>query len=240
VTLNHPPLPDILPIFPLARVLLLPGGSLPLNIFEPRYMNMVADALDGDRLIGMVQPRLPEAASRAGSVDDDVAVYRTGCAGRIAECSESQDWRGSGRYLISLDGMIRFNVAEELPLEKGYRRVKPDFSPFLHDLEDTPGGGPFDALDAPEEFMACLKAFFTAQGIDPDWNEIGSWPLSQLVATVAMTFPFEAGEKQALLECPGMEERVGMLAALMEMAVLDQGGCDGANSAGPGSGPVRH
>ena len=238
-----PLLPEILPIFPLARVLLLPSGTLPLNIFEPRYLNMVADTLsgngDGDGLIGMVQPRLPEAASRAGSVGDHEAVYKTGCAGRIVDFSETKDGPGGRRILVSLHGLIRFNIAAELAIENGYRRVKPDFSPFLHDLENQPGdeeakGAGRDS--GRERAQTALKAFLSARNIETDWGEIGDWSLLELVTTISMTGSFGAGEKQALLECAGVDERVDLLVALMEMAVL------GGDNAGTGDRtvPVRH
>ncbi|MBT7943025.1 MAG: peptidase S16, partial [Alphaproteobacteria bacterium] len=127
MSVQKPPLPETLAIFPLAGVLLLPTGNLPLHIFEPRYRNMITDAMGRDRMIGMVQPRKPETACPAGSVDDNEAVYHTGCVGRITDFSESED----GGFLISLNGVIRFQVAEELPLEKGYRRVRPDYTAFM-------------------------------------------------------------------------------------------------------------
>ena len=220
---QKPPfLPETLPIFPLARVLLLPSGNLPLNIFEPRYLNMVADALgqngDGDGLIGMVQPRLPEAASRAGSVGDNEAVYQTGCAGRITDFSETKDGPGGRRILISVHGLIRFNIAAELPIEKGYRRIRPDFSPFFHDLENQPEGDETNGSGR-ERVQKALKAFLSAKNIELDWDEIRNWSLSELVTIISMTGPFGAGEKQALLECARVGERAELLVALMEMPV---------------------
>ncbi len=217
-----PLLPETLPIFPLARVLLLPSGNLPLNIFEPRYLNMIADTLggngDGDGLIGMVQPRLPEAASRAGSVGDNEAVYQTGCAGRITNSSETKDVPGGRRILISLHGLIRFNIAAELPIEKGYRRIRPDFSPFLHDLENQPEDEETKGSGR-ERVQTALKAFLSAKNIETDWDEIRDWSLLELVTTISMTGPFGAGEKQALLECARVGERAELLIALMEMPV---------------------
>src|SRR5438046_1640480 len=127
-------LPGILPIFPLTAVLLLPRGRLPLNIFEPRYLAMTRDALGGERLIGMVQPNEPAAGGPG--IDDRMnpPVYPVGCAGRITQFSETDD----GRYLLTLTGVCRFRIREELPLLSGYRRVVPDWRPFAHD-RDTPG-----------------------------------------------------------------------------------------------------
>src|SRR5579864_917519 len=116
-------LPDIIPIFPLTGVLLLPRGRLPLNIFEPRYLAMTRDALGGERLIGMIQPSDPQEGGM------NPAVYPLGCAGRITSFSETDD----GRYLITLTGVSRFRVARELPLLDGYRRVVADWTPFADD-----------------------------------------------------------------------------------------------------------
>lgn len=205
-----PPLPDVLPVFPLTGVLLLPGGRLPLNIFEPRYLNMVTDALGGERMIGMVQPRTPEEASTAGSVGDGADVYETGCAGRITEFSETRD----GRFLIALNGVSRFRIADELPIGRGYRRVRPDWTPYLADLDDVGPG----AVAGRERLLDALDGYFSGKGIASDWAEIREWPDVTLVATVAMMCPFDAGEKQALLECGSWEDRARLLIALMEMA----------------------
>src|SRR6516165_8457777 len=124
-------LPSVLPIFPLAGVLLLARGRLPLNIFEPRYLAMTRDALGGERLIGMVQPTDPRV------VGDNPPVYPTGCAGRITSFSETDD----GRFLIGLTGVSRFRIREELPLLRGYRRVVPDWREFTRDLESEEQSG---------------------------------------------------------------------------------------------------
>ena len=237
-----PPLPETLPIFPLAGVLLLPTGNLPLHIFEPRYRNMITDAMGSDRMIGMVQPRQPEAACPAGSVDDFEAVYHTGCVGRITDFSESED----GGFLISLNGVIRFKVAEELPLHKGYRRVRPDYAAFLSDLEiDLDDDPQFGAMGGPGQarILSVLKDYFTLKGIEADWSELMEWPETSLIAALSMMCPFGAGEKQALLECARSSERTELLVTLMEMAVF--GGITGQFSAdGSGadsdSGLTRH
>ena len=222
-----PTLPKSLPIFPLAGVLLLPTGNLPLHIFEPRYMNMITDAMGSDRLIGMVQPRQPEAASRAGSVDDFEAVYHTGCAGRITDFTETDD----GGFMISLNGLIRFNIAEELPLERGYRRVRPDFTAFMGDLDiDLDTDLQFGARGGPgqDRILSILKDYFSLKGMEADWSELMEWPETALVAALSMMCPFGAGEKQALLECAEAEERTDLLVTLMEMAVIS--GVDGVDT----------
>jgi hypothetical protein len=233
---NKPPLPKTLPIFPLAGVLLLPTGNLPLHIFEPRYMSMVTDAMGSDRLIGMVQPRQPEAASQAGSVNDFGAVYHTGCAGRITDFTETDD----GGFMISLNGLIRFNIAQELPLVRGYRRVRPDFSAFLSDLDiDLENDLQFGARGGPgqDQILSILKDYFSLKGIEADWSELVEWPETALIAALSMMCPFGTGEKQALLECTEADERADLLVTLMEMAVL--GGGNGPET-DFGTGATRH
>ena len=199
-------LPSILPIFPLTGVLLLPRGRLPLNIFEPRYLAMTRDALAGERLIGMVQPSDPQAAG------DNPPVYPTGCAGRITSFSETDD----GRFLITLTGISRFHIREELPLLEGYRRVVPDWRDFARDLagDDEPS---FDR----ERLLRGLRAYFQHHRIEADWDAITSVPGERLVTSIAMICPFEPSEKQALLEAPDLGERAQLLTAIVEMAALN-------------------
>ena len=199
-------LPSILPIFPLTGVLLLPRGRLPLNIFEPRYLAMTRDALAGERLIGMVQPSDPQAAG------DNPPVYPTGCAGRITSFSETDD----GRFLITLTGVSRFRIREELPLLEGYRRVVPDWRDFARDLagDDEPS---FDR----ERLLRGLRAYFQHHRIEADWDAITSVPGERLVTSIAMICPFEPSEKQALLEAPDLGERAQLLTAIVEMAALN-------------------
>jgi uncharacterized protein len=200
-------LPAIIPIFPLAGVLLLPRGRLPLNIFEPRYLAMTRDALAGERLIGMVQPTDPGAAG------SNPPVYPTGCAGRITSFSETED----GRFLITLTGICRFHIREELPLLDGYRRVVPEWGEFASDVED----GPEPAFDR-QRLLRGLRGYFQQHQISADWDAIASVPGERLVTSVAMICPFEPSEKQALLEAPDLDERARMLTAIVEMAVLNR------------------
>ena len=203
-------LPAVLPIFPLPGALLLPGGKLPLNIFEKRYLAMVRDAMRSDsRMIGMIQPREDEAAN------EPPAIYDTGCAGRIVAFSETDD----GRYLIALTGVARFQVVRELPGEFPYRRVEADFAPFRADLEESAA----TAIDR-DRLIKALKAYFTLESINADWDAIVEAPDDKLVTTLAMVCPFGSREKQALLESPGLAERSQMMTALIEIAVLDNAG----------------
>ncbi|MFQ5955916.1 MAG: LON peptidase substrate-binding domain-containing protein [Kiloniellales bacterium] len=204
-------LPKVIPIFPLAGVLLLPRGTLPLNIFEPRYLNMTADALRQERVIGMVQPLDPEAQG------DNPVVYPTGCAGRLTQFGETDD----GRYLITLTGLCRFEIAEELPLHNGYRRVIPRWDAFAADLVEEAEPD----IDR-DRLVERLRPYFDAQGIDADWEAIAETPDERLVTALAMLCPFEPREKQALLECPTLAERNDAMIALMEMALTDDEGAD--------------
>jgi Lon protease-like protein len=212
-------LPRVVPIFPLPGVLLLPGGRLPLNIFEPRYLAMVRDALAGERAIGMIQPC--EEATDVGAAK----VYETGCLGRITAFSETDD----GRYLITLTGLIRFGAGRELPPLEGYRRVAADYDRFRgdieNDLEDGPKGGAEGGTEGETgtidraRLLETLKTYFEAQGIESDWEAIGEAGDAALVTTLAMLCPFGAPEKQALLEAMSLPERASAMTAIMEMAV---------------------
>src|SRR5437588_8178059 len=173
-------LPDTLPIFPLTGVLLLPRGRLPLNIFEPAYLAMTRDALGGERRIGMVQPNEPQQDNRGGGAMNP-PVYPVGCAGRITAFAESDD----GRYLITLTGVSRFRIVEELPLLDGYRRVRPDWEPFGRDL------GPDEAGDFDRDrLVRGLRTFFIQQGLKADWEAIEKAPIEHLVTSISMLCPF--------------------------------------------------
>jgi uncharacterized protein len=159
-------LPQTLPIFPLSGVLLLPRGRLPLNIFEPRYLAMTRDALAGDRLIGMVQPKPGPDGHKAG--DSGAAeIYPVGCAGRLTAFAETDD----GRYLITLTGFCRFQVQEELPLKQGYRSVRVDWSGYAADREMA---APYGLRR--DDFESTLAHYFRLYGIQADWATIKEAP----------------------------------------------------------------
>jgi len=208
-------LPEVLPIFPLTGVLLLPRGRLPLNIFEPRYLAMTEDALKGERLIGMVQPRAPQDDNRGRGGDPHPDIYPVGCAGRITAFAESPE----GRYLVTLTGVSRFRIGQELPLLRGYRRVSADWQSFAVDLADG-GDKSFDR----ERLMRGLKGFFARRQLDADWDAIEKAPGEHLVTSLAMACPFAPGDKQALLEAEDLPARAQLLTALVEMAAAASGG----------------
>jgi Lon protease-like protein len=209
-------LPRTLPIFPLPGVLLLPGGKLPLNIFEPRYLAMTRAALAGPRLIGMIQPRDPDAG---GSQPE---VQKVGCAGRIVSFAETDD----SRYLITLSGLCRFTIMGELPLSEGFRRVVPDWSGYAGDLD------PASASVDRTRLIGALRAFFADQQVRIDWQAIEQTADDRLVVSLAMICPFEAAEKQILLEAPSPSERARVMIALLESAAQNRGEA--------GAAPVRH
>jgi Lon protease-like protein len=200
-------LPRELPVFPLAGVLLLPRGRLPLNIFEKRYLAMFDDAIGGDRLIGMIQP------SDAGADNVGPPLYSVGCAGRITSFSET----GDGRYLVALDGVARFRVVEELGLRRGYRRVMADWSAYAADLGDDAG-----AVDR-HRLTELLQAYFRQQQLSANWEAIGQAPDETLVTSLAMICPFEPPEKQALLEADCLSDRAKLMMSLLEIAIAGHG-----------------
>ncbi len=196
-------LPQTLAIFPVSGALLLPRGQLPLNVFEPRYLAMVDTVLSGSRLIGMIQPTEPEDAVLKP------ALSAVGCAGRIVSYRETED----GRILITLLGVCRFGVAEELSVVTPFRQVRADYAPFLGDMAAPP------PENFPRERLAvALKEYLSRRDLKADWGSVMSAPADVLVNALAMLCPFEPAEKQALLEAPGWAERVDTLVALLEMA----------------------
>lgn len=202
-------LPRVLPVFPLAGALLLPQGKLPLNIFEPRYLALVQDCLGWGRIIGMIQP------NPLGSGPKDPPLFDTGCAGRISAFSETDD----GRLLITLTGVSRFRVAEEIEGARGYRRVMADWSAFEEDLTLDPEV----TLDRPR-LLAALKPYLKLHSMELNWKAVEAAADLPLTVSLAMLCPFEAREKQALLEAPTPSVRAETLIALMEMALAESYG----------------
>jgi Lon protease-like protein len=199
-------LPDTLPIFPLTGTILLPRCRLPLNIFEPRYLAMVEAALGASRVIGMIQP------VDSGADVSEPEIYRTGCGGRISSFSETDD----GRILLILSGMCRFDVVEELQVETPYRQVRVDWEPYRADFEGLRSG----EVDR-DQLFEILRAYFDARGLDTDWEALETTDDENLVNSLVMSCPFEASEKQILLEAPDVGERNRLMTSLMEMATLD-------------------
>ena len=200
-------LPQVIPVFPLDGALLLPGGDLPLQIFEPRYLNMIDDVMAGDRMIGMVQTRPGGDRTRPN-------LASVGCCGRVTSFSETSD----GRYLITLTGVCRFLVREELPVATPYRQVRAEFEPYADDLSVEAAEIP--AFDR-RRFAGALKRYLNRRELDIDWETAETAPLESLVTSLAMGLPFEPAEKQALLEAPTVADRCEALTALLEIDSLE-------------------
>ncbi|MGH7018063.1 MAG: LON peptidase substrate-binding domain-containing protein [Caulobacteraceae bacterium] len=198
-------LPQALPVFPLDGALLLPGGELPLQIFEPRYLAMVDDVLAGDRLIGMIQTRGAAARSRP-------RLAGVGCAGRLTRYAETPD----GKYLITLSGICRFEVDEELSATTPYRQVRPRFARFEADLAGDDETLEFER--AP--FLALLRRYLDRRGLGIEWDAVAAAPAPALINSLSMALPFEPAEKQALLEAAGLHERREALGTLLEIGAI--------------------
>ena len=203
--------PGELPLFPIRGCILPPGEHLPLNVFEPRYLNMIDDAMAGDRHIGIIQPG-------DDGPKDKPSLERVGTAGRIVSHSETED----GRYLIVLAGVMRFVVAGEVDRLTPYRMARADYRGFEHDLEPRP----LTDNAGRAAFLTRLRRFFDLAGLEADWDSIERAPLNAVVDKVAMAAPFDPDAKQALLTAPTPVDRAERLAAFMD-AALDAAGPSG-------------
>ena len=185
-------LPSSMPIFPLPGAVLMPHAELPLNIFEPRYLNMVDDVLGSHRMIGMIQPD--------AEVEGDKALCQVGCAGRITQLRETMD----GRYGIVLSGVCRFEVSQELSTTRGYRLVAPNWSRFACDYEN-----PQDSLQSEvPQLMISLEQYLRAHEMEADLTSFQEMPVLNLVDALCMALPFSQQEKQMLLESVEPEKRL--------------------------------
>ncbi len=206
VMVRRTDLPGMIPVFPLPGALLLPRSRLPLHIFEPRYLAMLDDALKTDaRLIGMVQPA-------ANGSDERPSLQRIGCAGRITQFSETED----GRYMITLSGLSRFRVMEEVDGFTPYRRCKVSWEGFEHDL--TSHADHDDSFDR-GAFLRLLDRYFEARGLSADWDTLKDAEDELLINSLSMLLDFAPEEKQALLEAPRLESRRETLVTLIEFAL---------------------
>ena len=198
-------LADVIPIFPLPGALLLPRGQMPLNIFEPRYVAMIDDALrTGHRLIGMIQPDPAHPGP-----EDKPNLYKVGCAGRITQLAET----GDGRYLLQLTGIARFRIEEELNVSTPYRQCRVGYKPFIDDFTARKGE---DAVDS-KSLLHALSDFLKANDLKADWEGIENAPNEALVNALAMMSPYGTAEKQALLEAPDLKTRAEILVAVTEI-----------------------
>ncbi|MGE3142432.1 MAG: LON peptidase substrate-binding domain-containing protein [Hyphomonadaceae bacterium] len=200
-------LPARIPLFPLAGAIVFPRGELPLNIFEPRYLNMVDDALRGDRVIGMIQPA-SDAPSMRAFASHDPPLAEVGAVGRITTFAETED----GRYLITLTGLCRFRLENEISAQTPYRQALVDYAPFAEDLK-APGRIRIDR----EKLRQALRRYVDTHGFQADWSAVDKAPTEALVNSVSALCPFDAPAKQALLEAQTISDRCAALIALLEL-----------------------
>lgn len=202
--MNKHTLPDVIPVFPLPGALLLPRARLPLHLFEPRYLQMMDDILKTDhRLIGMVQP--------FEGADGSDKLHSIGCAGRLTAFSETED----GRYMITLSGMSRFRITEEVSGFTPYRRCQINWEGFGRDLGPAEKDEDFDR----DAFLGLLDRFFTDQGLNTDWESLSEAEDELLINSLSMLCPFAPEDKQALLEAPSLSTRRETLVTLIEFAL---------------------
>jgi Lon protease-like protein len=214
-------LPEILPVFPLTGVMLLPGTVLPLHIFEPRYRNMVEDALDGDKIFGMIQPFAPQDDNRGprpGTASSAPELYKVGCAGYIEQSEKFPD----GRYFVQLKGVNRFRYENELPLSRGYRRVRGIYQEFPDAALQE--GWQCDRAAV----LGALAAYGEAQGMQVKPEYAARFSDMELVNLLSVSLPFHPAEKQALLEALTLKDREDMLVNLLRL---------GAGTPEPGAAP---
>jgi uncharacterized protein len=205
---RHPDeLPVVFPIFPLAGALLLPRGELPLNVFEQRYIAMIDDALKSHRIVGMIQPD-PEA----GTGTSMPALFSVGCAGRITQLAET----GDGRYLVTLTGIARFKIVEEIAGSAPYRQCRTDFTPFSVDFSPCAGEDQVDRNGV----LRTLRDFAETNHLQVDWNSIHNAPNEALVNALSMMSPCSPKEKQALLEARDLKGRADVLVAITEIELV--------------------
>ncbi len=199
-------LPEIIPVFPLSAALLLPRAQMPLNIFEPRYLAMVDEAMATTRIIGMIQPV---------SEDGEGALFPIGCMGRITSYGETDD----GRYMIGLTGIARFRILEEVEGKAGFRRCRVSSEPFLEDFQENAGA---EAVDR-GRLLDVFRAYLDAHRLEADWDNIGQTSNETLVNALSMMSPYGPAEKQALLEAADLRARAETLIALTEISLARQG-----------------
>lgn len=203
--------PSVIPLFPLSGALLLPRGQMPLNIFEPRYLAMVDDALRSHRVIGMIQPE-PES----GRQPQTPALLKVGCLGRITQFAET----GDDRYIVTLTGISRFRLVDELPASTPYRQARVDYDAFTVDFTARAGE---DEVDR-DGLLKALRAFAKANDLKIDWKGVNEAANEALVNALAMMCPFGPREKQALLEALSLKERAEVLVAITEIELARGGG----------------
>ena len=199
-------LPNKIPVFPLSNFIIFPETVVPLNIFEPRYLQMIEDAMKGSKIIGMIQPKKKEQSIPK--------LYDIGCAGKITDCNKTED----GRYLIILSGISRFKIIQEINTKKLYRECKVNFNDFKIDLSDIKQKINFSDL---ELIFKKTKSLFNKHGYIINWKDLESQNLNQTINTISMASPFSLEEKQVLLEALNIDDRKKKLEEILSTYLVD-------------------
>ena len=201
-------LPKIIPVFPLSNFIIFPGTTVPLNIFEPRYIEMVNDSMSSNKLIGMIQPK------NSTNINNTPNLYDVGCLGKITSFKETED----KRYLIELKGLIRFETIKEIENEKKYRILNVDYKNFFHDLSDKKEELKFTDL---ELIFKDLKSLFEKRGFVVNWKALEKQSLDETINALAMASPFSLEEKQFLLEASNLDTRKNKIAQILKTYTHD-------------------
>jgi len=201
-------LPKIIPVFPLSNFIIFPKTTVPLNIFEPRYVDLVNDSMKSNKFIGMIQPKKIVRDSTPP------LLHKIGCLGKITSFKETED----GRYMIELKGLIRFNAIKEIKSNKKYREYEVDFNDFNQDLENKKEQVKFSDL---ELIFKDLKSLFKRRGFIINWNELEKQSLDEIINALAMASPFSLEEKQALLEAENLNLRKNKIAEILNTYTYD-------------------
>ena len=202
-------LPNKIPVFPLSNFIIFPNTSVPLNIFEPRYIDMVNDSMKSNKFIGMIQPR-----NIKNKIDTSNDLYRVGCLGKIMSFKETED----GRFLIELKGIIRFNIVKEIKSEKKYRECEISFDKYSEDLKDKKEDIKFSDL---ELIFKDFKSLFEKRGFVINWKQLEKQKLDETINALAMASPFSLEEKQSLLEAENLYIRKDKISQILSTYVFD-------------------
>lgn len=205
---GHPPLPAVVPVFAIPGTILLPGGALPLIVFEPRYLALIDDCLGEGRMLALVQPRTEPGGPVGGPAG---GLHAVGCVGRVTTFVET----GDGRYLVTVTGMARFRLSGESEGRSGYRRVMADYSPFPTDLTAR-GDAPIDR----QPLLAVLRRYMSGHGMAADLAELEKADDAELTVRLALACPFTPDEKQALLEAADNAARCRLMTSLIQKELL--------------------
>ena len=202
-------LPKKIPVFPLGNFIIFPKTTIPLNIFETRYIEMINDSMSSNKLIGMIQPLSQNSVNQ-----EDINLHQVGCLGKIVSFKETED----NRYLIELKGLIRFQIMNEIKSKKKYREYEVDFKRFNHDLDDKKEKLKFSDL---ELIFKDLKTLFEKRGFIINWKELEKQSLDEIINALAMASPFSLEEKQVLLEAENLNIRKNKIAEILTTYTYD-------------------